>query len=159
MPSRSWLSLANGAPPFNIFELLATFPLAVSHRIKVSLNRMFDRKKPPLGIEREAMAYDQYLVNPLSSSLYGAVGNTYTDQEIHTCDFHRPCGFPNSYGEQCGQPICCNTVSVHFRDLHGIVDMSRSVQVVCQWAGCGRTSTRHNIIRHLCEVHLCHRRQ
>lgn len=64
MPSRSWLSLANGAPPFNIFELLATFPLAVSHRIKVSLNRMFDRKKPPLGIEREAMAYDQYLVNP-----------------------------------------------------------------------------------------------
>ncbi|KIM59970.1 hypothetical protein SCLCIDRAFT_1217221 [Scleroderma citrinum Foug A] len=97
-------------------------------------------------------------MTPASSSLDGAVGTTYAYPESHTCDFYRSCQYRGNYGENCGLIVSCNTVPVHLRDVHGIVDLSRSDPVVCQWSGCGMSFSRHNIIRHIREGHLFHLR-
>ncbi|KIM51997.1 hypothetical protein SCLCIDRAFT_587852 [Scleroderma citrinum Foug A] len=96
--------------------------------------------------------------NPCAYSLDGAVGDTYTHPENHTCDFYRPCQYPDSHGGHCKESFSCTTASAHFRDMHGIVDLTRSGHVTCQWTGCGRTVSRHNFIRHMRERHLFHQR-
>ncbi|KIM59969.1 hypothetical protein SCLCIDRAFT_1217218 [Scleroderma citrinum Foug A] len=106
------------------------------------------------------MTHDQDPQNPLSSSLdgAGAVGTVYTHPETHTCNFYRPCQFPGNHGGYCGEVISCDNVFAHFCDFHGIVNLTRSAQVVCQWTGCGGTHSRHNIIRHIRTKHFSHPR-
>ncbi|KAL4061681.1 hypothetical protein V8B97DRAFT_2102705 [Scleroderma yunnanense] len=104
------------------------------------------------------MEYRNVLVNLLSYSLDGAVADTYTNPQSHTCDFYRPCRCPSSHDGFCGETISCNTVAAHFRDRHGIVDLPRKGHVVCSWHGCSKQISRHNFVRHVREKHLCHQR-
>ncbi|KAL4072450.1 hypothetical protein V8B97DRAFT_2023592 [Scleroderma yunnanense] len=104
------------------------------------------------------MHHQNIPVNPLSYSLIGAVGDTYTNPQNHSCSFWRLCRHPDSHGGHCAMIISCNTVAAHFRDNHNIVDMSRKDYIVCQWPGCLKQVLRHNFVRHVRERHLCHQR-
>ncbi|KAL4072738.1 hypothetical protein V8B97DRAFT_1958207 [Scleroderma yunnanense] len=104
------------------------------------------------------MDHQNVPINPPSCSLLGAVGDTYTNPQNHICSFCRPCRYPSSHGELCGEIINCNTVATHFGEWHGIVDLPRNVRIICQWCGCLKQISRHNFVRHVREKHLCHQR-
>ncbi|KAF9228769.1 hypothetical protein BS17DRAFT_877362 [Gyrodon lividus] len=57
----------------------------------------------------------------------------------------------------CGKPISCATASQHLT-AHGIEKMNKKVEVTCWWGGCCKKYRRDNIIRHLRECHLGHKR-
>ncbi|KIM61827.1 hypothetical protein SCLCIDRAFT_856850 [Scleroderma citrinum Foug A] len=104
------------------------------------------------------MNFPRNLVNFPSYSLEGAVGDTYTNPQKHTCNFFRPCRYPNSSGGLCGEIISCSTMSAHFHERHGIVNLPRNYHLTCQWCGCLKSISRHNFVRHVREQHLFHSR-
>ncbi|KAL4081946.1 hypothetical protein V8B97DRAFT_2020490 [Scleroderma yunnanense] len=105
------------------------------------------------------MDHRNIIVNLPCYSLAGAVGDTYTHPQNHTCNFWRPCQRLNLHEELCRELINCITAADHFRDRHGIVGLQRKKPIICQWAGCLKQISKHNYVRHVRERHLgCRRR-
>ncbi|KAI6159399.1 hypothetical protein EDD17DRAFT_902677 [Pisolithus thermaeus] len=73
-------------------------------------------------------------------------------QNIQTCR----CGWQNAGGGLCGVLVTRRNCAVHFSTAHGIKNIARDVKVLCRW--CPLTAkkevVRHNLLRHLEEVHL-----
>lgn len=62
-------------------------------------------------------------------------------------------------GRVCLQYINCGVISAHFKDVHGIKDLTRRCLLDCTWRDCGRQVMRHNYVRHIRERHLKHGRK
>ncbi|KAI6095647.1 hypothetical protein F5141DRAFT_1157887 [Pisolithus sp. B1] len=68
-----------------------------------------------------------------------------------------PCGWQVDEGRKCGMPISYSNCANHFAAVHDIEDIARNVKVTCRWCSSKRQKeiSRHNLLRHLREVHLC----
>ncbi|KAI6017541.1 hypothetical protein BKA83DRAFT_4320912 [Pisolithus microcarpus] len=76
----------------------------------------------------------------------------------YTCCPWTLCLHTDLQGWECLDLINCGTAPDHFKNQHGITNMSREVELVCVWQGCGCQVTRHNYVRHVREHHLGHDR-
>ncbi|KAI6111237.1 hypothetical protein F5141DRAFT_1202911 [Pisolithus sp. B1] len=79
-------------------------------------------------------------------------------QSQYTCCPWTFCLYTDPEGWECLEPVDCGTAPGHFKDKHSITNLSRKVELVCMWQGCGCRVIRHNYIRHIREHHLGHDR-
>ncbi|KAI6125563.1 hypothetical protein EDD16DRAFT_1557259 [Pisolithus croceorrhizus] len=73
------------------------------------------------------------------------------DPNIQTC-----CGWQNPDGSPCGALLTHHDCAGHFATAHDIKKLAADVEVLCRWCPLSmeKKIMRHNILRHLREVHL-----
>ncbi|KAI6159412.1 hypothetical protein EDD17DRAFT_1612452 [Pisolithus thermaeus] len=77
------------------------------------------------------------------------------DQNVRAC-----CGWQDEDGNPCGVLVTHHNCAAHFAEAHDIRDMAANVEVPCRWCplSAEKKVVRHNVLRHLREVHLGYRR-
>ena len=94
---------------------------------------------------------------PVTSSLPAQPVSPKETTVLHTCQWMKDDGTP------CGTLITHAISRQHFRNTHGIKNMTRNAPIPCRWFGCrprgGKdTVNRECILRHVREHHLGRRR-
>ncbi|KAI6104459.1 hypothetical protein EDD16DRAFT_1008799 [Pisolithus croceorrhizus] len=67
------------------------------------------------------------------------------------------CGWQNEGGGLCSLPVTHSNCAAHFATVHDIKNVAADVKVLCRWCplSAEKKVTRHNLLRHLQEVHPC----